>query len=406
MPGQGDFPLRSAWLGRGRGRGRGRGANPRKVVNVAARNSANAPVWINWTFNASGPFSQTLTPALFTNTQTFYAATVGRGAVNLAPALVTNSQTFYSPTIARITLIAPSLFTNTQTFYSPTVTTTRNLSAGLFTNTQTFYSPTRTSSNAVSPSLYTNTQTFYSPTATRSNTLAPALYTNTQTFYSPAATSTRGLEASLFTNSQTFYGPTASAINPLLPSLFTNEQTFYSPTVAVAGLPQELSPSLFVNTNTFYPVTVVDPPVQLVGGGGGDASSSSRPAKPKSKRKAKGFANERAQLEAALSADRVAENINVLNDSKLAAAKKTAKSLNSYLNEKGTADALRKQLNELQIQLSVKAANDQNDLTFNADLQAAADEVQRFLDEEQEAIEILLLDAQEDDRLLLLAIGF
>jgi hypothetical protein len=356
-------------------------------------------------FQAPGPSTQTLSPALYTNTQTFYAATVTRGAVNLAPALVTNSQTFYSPAVAQVTLVAPSLFTNTQTFYGATVTTTRNLSAGLFTNTQTFYSPTRTSSNAVSPSLYTNTQTFYSPTATRSNTIAPALYTNTQTFYSPAATSTRGLEASLFTNSQTFYGSTASAINPLLPSLLTNEQTFYSPTVAVAGLPQELSPSLFVNTNIFYPVTVVDPPVQLVGGGG-EASSSSKPAKPKSKRKAKGFANERAQLEAALSADRVAENINVLNDSKLAAAKKTAKSLNSYLNEKGTADALRKQLNELQIQLSVKAANDQNDLTFNADLQAAADEVQRFLDEEQEAIEILLLDAQEDDRLLLLAIGF
>lgn len=357
-------------------------------------------------FQAPGPSTQTLSPALYTNTQTFYAATVTRGAVNLAATLFTNSQTFYSPAVAQVTLVAPSLFTNTQTFYGATVTTTRNLSAGLFTNTQTFYSPTRTSSNAVSPSLYTNDQTFYSPTATRSNTVAPALYTNTQTFYAPAVTSTRALEASLFTNSQTFYGLTASAINPLLPSLLTNTQTFYSPTVAVVGLPQELSPSLFVNTNIFYPVTVVDPPAQLVGGGGGDASSSSKPAKPKSKRKAKGFANERAQLEAALSADRVAENINVLNDSKLAAAKKTAKSLNSYLNEKGTADALRKQLNELQIQLGVKAANDQNDLTFNADLQAAADEVQRFLDEEQEAIEILLLDAQEDDRLLLLAIGF
>jgi hypothetical protein len=271
-------------------------------------------------FQPPGPSTQTLSPALFTNTQTFYAATVTRGAVNLT--------------------------------------------ATLFTNSQTFYSPTRTSSNAVSPSLYTNTQTFYSPTATRSNTIAPALYTNTQTFFAPAVTTTRAVQPSLFTNTQTFYGPTASAINPLLPSLLTNTQTFYSPTVAVVGLPQELSPSLFVNTNIFYPVTVVDPPAQLVGGGGGEASSSSKPAKPKSKRKAKGFANERAQLEAALSADRVAENINVLNDSKLAAAKKTAKSLNSYLNEKGTADALRKQLNELQIQLSVKAANDQNDLTL------------------------------------------
>jgi hypothetical protein len=158
MPGQGDFPLRSSWLGRGRGRG----ANPRKVVNVAARNSANAPVWINWTFNASGPFSQTLTANLFTNTQTFYAATVTRGTVNVSPALFTNSQTFYGPTVAQVTQLAPSLLTNTQTFYGPAVTSVRNLTPALFTNTQTFYSPTRTSSNAVAPSLLTNTQTFYS----------------------------------------------------------------------------------------------------------------------------------------------------------------------------------------------------------------------------------------------------
>ncbi|MFN7341233.1 MAG: hypothetical protein ACK5VI_09175 [Opitutia bacterium] len=399
MPGQGDFPLRSSWLGRGRGRG----ANPRKVVNVAARNSANAPVWINWTFNASGPFSQTLTANLFTNTQTFYAATVTRGTVNVSPALFTNSQTFYGPTVAQVTQLAPSLLTNTQTFYGPAVTSVRNLTPALFTNTQTFYSPTRTSSNAVAPSLLTNTQTFYSPTATRSNTVAPALYTNTQTFFAPAVTTTRTVEASLFTNSQIFYGPTATAINPLLPSLFTNDQTFYSPTVAIVGAPQFIEPSLFVNTNILYPPTVVDPPAQLVGGGGGEDSSRSRPAK--TKRRKTGFANERAILEAALS-DRVAKSADVLSDSNLAVAKKTAKTLNAYLNEKGTADALQSQLDRLLAQLSIKGANDQNNDSLNADLIAAADEIQQFLNDEQEAIQILLLDQENDDALLLMAMGF
>ena len=357
MPGQGDFPLRSSWLGRGRGRGRG--ANPRKVVNVAALNSANAPVWINWTFNASGPFSQTLTANLFTNTQTFYAATVTRGTVNVSPALFTNSQTFYGPTVAQVTLLSPSLLTNTQTFYSPT--------------------------------------------ATRLNTLAPALYTNTQTFFAPAVTTTRTLEASLFTNSQVFYGPTATAINPLLPSLFTNDQTFYSPTVAIVGAPQFIEPSLFVNTNIFYPPTVVDPPAQLVGGGGGEDSSRSKPTK--TKRRKTGFANERAILEAALS-DRAAKSADVLSDSNHAVAKKTAKTLNAYLNEKGTADALQSQLDRLLAQLSIKGANDQNNDSLNADLIAAADEIQQFLNDEQEAIQILLLDQENDDALLLMAMGF
>lgn len=356
-------------------------------------------------FQAPGPSTQTLTPSLFTNTQTFYAATVTRGAVNVSPTLFTNDQTFYGPTVAQVTSVAPSLFTNTQTFYGSTVTTTRNLSPSLFTNTQTFYSPTRTSSNAVAPSLYTNSQTFYSPTATRFNAIAPSLYTNTQTFFAPNVTTIRTLEASLFTNEQTFYGPTAAATYALFPDLFTNEQTFYSPTVAIVGAPQFVEPSLFVNTNIFYPPTVIDPPVQLAGGGGGEDSSSSRPSKPKTKRKKTGFANERAILEAALS-DRVAKSADVLSDSNLAAAKKTAKTLSAYLNEKGTADALQSQLDRLLAQLSVKGANDQNNDSLNADLKSAANEIQQFLDDEQEAIQILLLDQENDDALLLMAMGF
>lgn len=402
MPGQGDFPLRSSWLLSGRGRNSG--ANPRKVVNVAALNSANAPVWINWTFNASGPFSQTLTPALFTNTQTFYAATVGRGTITLEPALLTNTQTFFSPTVAQVTVVAPALFTNTQTFYAPAVTSVRNVAPALFTNTQTFYAANVTGINAVAPSLLTNTQTFYSPTATQFNTVAPELFTNTQTFFAPTATTTTTVEASLFTNTQTFYEPTATTINPVLPTLFTNEQTFYSPVVALAGGSQELAPSLFVNTNIIYLPTVADPPTQLVGGGGGEDSSSSKPRKTKSKRKTSGFANERAIFEAALSSQ-VVKSVDVLTDSKIASARKTAKSLSSYLNEQGTADALQKQLSKLLAQLSVKSANDENDDSLNADLIAAANEIQEFLDGEQEAIQILLLDQESDDALLLMAMG-
>jgi len=42
---------------------------------------------------------QTLSPSLLTNSQTFYAATVGRGAVTLAPPRLNNAQTFYGATI-------------------------------------------------------------------------------------------------------------------------------------------------------------------------------------------------------------------------------------------------------------------------------------------------------------------
>ena len=48
MAGEGDFPLRSTWLGRGRGRG----ANPRAIVNVGQADSANEAVWVDWAFDA------------------------------------------------------------------------------------------------------------------------------------------------------------------------------------------------------------------------------------------------------------------------------------------------------------------------------------------------------------------
>jgi len=192
------------------------------------------------------PATQTLTPSLFTNTQTFYAATVAPGAVTLTPTLFTNNQTFYAPTVAATYSLTPSLFTNTQTFYSATVAPGAvTLTPSLFTNTQTFYDPAASASITLTPALFTNTQTFYGPTVAQgAATLAPDLFTNSQTFYS--ATVSPGavdLAPSPLSNSSTFYSPTvAPGAVTLTPSLFTNTQTFYSPEL-VQGAAPETSPA-------------------------------------------------------------------------------------------------------------------------------------------------------------------
>lgn len=143
ITGDGDFPLRSAWLGRNRGGRRNSGALPRKVVNIAAANSANMAVWSDYAFAASGPSTQTLTPALFTNTPIFLASTVSPGAVDLAPALFSNTPIFFASTVnAEAVNLAPALFTNTQTFYNFTINVpgaTQTLTASLFTNNISFF---------------------------------------------------------------------------------------------------------------------------------------------------------------------------------------------------------------------------------------------------------------------------
>lgn len=217
-----------------------------------------------------------LTPALFTNTQTFHAPTVTVGAVTLTPSLFTNSQTFFAPTVSVEQFLTPSLFTNSQTFHTPAVAAV--LTASLFTNSQSFFSPTvAPGAVTLTPSLFTNAQTFFSPTVaqpvqtllpslfTNSNTfpsatvstsytLTPVLFTNTQTFFAPAVAASYALTPALFTNSNSFPSPAVSASYTLTPALFTNTQIFYSPTVTVP--PQEIEPGLFSNSQTFYPMAV------------------------------------------------------------------------------------------------------------------------------------------------------
>jgi hypothetical protein len=231
--------------------------------------------------------AQLLTPALYTNGQTFFTPTVARGAVTLTPALYTNGQTFYSPDVTQaggVQALTPDLYTNGQTFFAPTVTATRTLTPDLYTNGQTFFTPTVTATRTLTPDLYTNGQTFYAAAVTQAGgpqALTPDLYANAQTFY--AATVARGavaLTPGLYTNAQTFYAATvgrgAVALTPslyanaqafyaatvapgavtLAPSLYSNGQTFYAATVTQAGAPQAITPALYTNDQAFFAATV------------------------------------------------------------------------------------------------------------------------------------------------------
>lgn len=152
--------------------------------------------------------TQTLTPSLFTNSQTFYSPTVS-ATRTLTPSLFTSSQTFFAPTVGRGAVgLTPSLFTNAQTFYSATVSQGFLLQPALVTNSQSFFGPTVTrGAVALSPSLFTNTQSFFAPTMGQS-LLAP-LVTNTSVFYSPRIVIDQTLLASLFTNNNGFFAPAA-----------------------------------------------------------------------------------------------------------------------------------------------------------------------------------------------------
>lgn len=98
---------------------------------------------------SSGPSTQNLSPALFTNSNTFYTQTVTPGAVTLTPALFTNSNSFFTPTVGRgAVTLTPALFTNSNSFFTPTVGRgTITLAPGVLTNISVFFTPTVTGSS-------------------------------------------------------------------------------------------------------------------------------------------------------------------------------------------------------------------------------------------------------------------
>ena len=228
--------------------------------------NVRGPVVLLRVREAAPPPTQTLTPSLYTNTQTFHNPTVSVGAVTLTPALYTNDQTFYSPDVTQsggTQTLTPALYTNTQEFFSPTVGRSNTLTPGLYTNTQTFFSPTVSATYALTPGLYSNTQSFFAPAVTASKTLTPAKYDNTQTFYAAVITQTGGpqtLLPGLYSNAQTFYAPTVGTTYSLAPARYDNAQTFFAPSVAAS---YALTPSLVTNAQTFYAPTVGRGPVTL-----------------------------------------------------------------------------------------------------------------------------------------------
>lgn len=111
--------------------------------------------------------TKVLSPSLVTNSQTFYAATVVRGAVTLRPSLVSNTQTFYAGTIVRgRVLLSPSLHSGTQIFYGSVVTPgVVRLSPSLFTNSSILYSSILSGRITLYPSLVADDDPFFIPVA-------------------------------------------------------------------------------------------------------------------------------------------------------------------------------------------------------------------------------------------------
>jgi hypothetical protein len=128
-------------------------ATPNTGQETMVLNSGETATSIAWGGNSGSAYcaavieidaTLTLTPTLFTNSNTFYAPTVsfGSGGQTLSPPLFANAQTFYGPTVSASYTLLPVLFTNTNAFYAATVTDgSLTLAPSILVNSGAFFAP-------------------------------------------------------------------------------------------------------------------------------------------------------------------------------------------------------------------------------------------------------------------------
>ena len=236
-------------------------------------NSTDGGNNLNVIFTAAPSGAQTLTPSLFTNTNTFYLTTITQTGPpqSLLPSLYSNVNTFYEATVTASNTLAPDRYDNTNVFYAATVAASNAIAPARYDNTNVFYAATVTATGAdqsLTPSLFTNTQVFYSPVATGYNNLLPTLKDSDNFIYAVSITATNNLAASLFTNTQVFYSPVATTLNTLSPPMFADSDFVFPPTVTAIGATQNLSASLFTNVSVIFAPTVSSAQPQPILGGG------------------------------------------------------------------------------------------------------------------------------------------
>lgn len=188
--------------------------------------TAGCGIKTDWT---SGAFD----PATWTDGSTAAGSSWCAATLALRPAVTTQT-------------LSPSLFTNSQTFHAATVAASYTLAPPLLTQAPSFPAATVAASNSLQPPLVTNTVAFHAATVMASNSLAPLLLTNAQSFHASTIASVVLVAPSLLTNSQSFYGASA-APGPVTvaPNPLSNAQSFYGATVA---LEQHVLPPLIYAT--------------------------------------------------------------------------------------------------------------------------------------------------------------
>jgi hypothetical protein len=219
---------------------------------------------------------------------------------------------------------------------------------------------------------------FFNGGGSGTQNLSPARYDNANAFYSPTVTpGAVTLSPARYDNSNSFYSATVTAGTvTLLPARYDNTQTFYSQIVTQAGGTQYLLPPLVVNNNQFFPAVVSQ--VSELGGG-----------------PSKGWSAERQRLELSLEQKSAVET---LAKSKNKTVKRISKRLDRYITAQLDIDAELAEIAKLEVEFAKLESLHNNQAQLGNDLREAARIMQEFVQDEQDAVTLLMMTDDFDAR--------
>lgn len=206
---------------------------------------------------ASGGGGQSITGSLFTNSNSFYGATVGRGAVNISGALYSDADTFYAATLSKTYAITGSRFDNSAQFYAATVAPgTVTISGALFTDGDTFYAAAvGRGAVDIAGSLYTDPDSFYAATVGQAGApqnIDGALFSNASAFYGSTVSASYTVSGALYSDADAFYAAAVSTSYAITGSLYADADTFFAASISQPNTPQTITGQLYANDNQFF----------------------------------------------------------------------------------------------------------------------------------------------------------
>lgn len=217
--------------------------------------AAAADEWFALTIAVEpGTGDQTITGALYSDADTFYAATVST-TYDITGALYTDPDTFYGATVSATYDIAGALYSDPDTFFGATITPGPvNIDGGLFADPDSFGVATVSTTYNIDGALYSDGDTFYAATVASTYDIAASLFVDPDVFQAATVSTAYDISGALFADPDTFYSATIGApAQEITGALYTDPDTFFAATITTSAT---ISGSLYVDPDTFYNATI------------------------------------------------------------------------------------------------------------------------------------------------------